>query len=440
MDDEDEGYLIHQSYLEAQEEALQRLQEQEALNRALRASQNEADAALACRLAEEEKTRQHDRLHEEQWKFYNEALLHRSQEHQQGAWDCPSCTVVNRPYSVSCNICSTKAPPHVLSFEPIHSKFGVELEMMLSDGKQDGFTLESLAEKLTLLSSPLCVKFCGYTHETMDCWKIVTDASIQASKSDRDLSFELVSPVLEGEPGLFELRSMLESIRALGIATNASCGFHVHVDATDTSLQSLKRIGQCFTSLEDAFDLLVARSWDYSSLRDDRRANGNRYCQSNRFAFGDMSNQQRWRQIDEARTVRYLVNLLNPNNDRYRKLNLTNIIKNNRPSTIEYRNHGCVEELMEAEAWVRLVVRFTQTASLCGPTTVACLLPEETSVRTQLDCLFDIVGCSGLEQYFCVERRLFQNERITNEWKCATCGRRFTTSRSLAQHCAAIGH
>lgn len=321
-----------------------------------------------------------------------------------------------------------------------HICFGLEIEIVIPNGKRDGFTLQSIAHNLSrFMEKP--VRFEGFTHETRNYWKIVTDSSVQSGNGNNDLCFELVSPVLQGEMGLSFMRLIMDSVRRLGISTNSSCGFHVHVDAEDgplASLASLKRIAQCFVSLENAFDLLVALSWDDSDTS--RKTDKNRYCKSNRLAFGQRSNRQRWRQLSCVQTEQELVDLMNPSGDRYRKLNLTNITKSDRPSTCEFRQHGGVEDLQEAEAWVRLLLLFCQNAAHGGQRVEMCLMPEGTPAKNELLALFQMVNCDGLEQFFAVERRLFAESRLTQEWECGECRRIFHSSRSLSQHKQACGH
>jgi len=359
-----------------------------------------------------------------------------------GSWDCCHCTLTNRPYAPQCRACHNKAPLHVLVYAEMPSiRFGLEIEMIIPNGRRDGFTLKTIAHNLSrFMDRP--VRFEGYTHKTTNYWKIVTDSSI--NDGEDDLCFELVSPVLQGEAGLSSLRDIMDSARRMGISTNASCGFHVHVDAEEQyspvgSLQSLTRIAQCFVSLENAFDLLVALSWE-TAVTNGRRANKNRYCKSNRLTFGEKSNRQRWKQLSLVQSLEELVALMNPSGDRYRKLNLTNINKPYRPSTLEFRQHGGVEDLQEAEAWVRLLLCFCQNAACGGPKTDACLMPEGASPKNELLALFHLVGCDGLEQFFTVERRLFEDGRLTQEWECGKCQRKFNSSRSLSQHKEARGH
>jgi hypothetical protein len=407
----------------------------------------------------------------------------RTQERNEGAWDCAHCTYTNRPYSRQCAVCDSRPPLNVLSFVGLaRLRFGLEIEIIVPDGKRDGYTLDSIAKDLTRLggSGGPKVVFMGYSHETtIQDWKIVTDSSLSSeNREDRDLCFELVSPVLQGEgmAGLESFRAVMANVRKLGIATNASCGFHVHVDATSSTgtsttngdgdgdgdgddtnetqqqqavlemgtLEGLKRVAQCFCSLENAFDLLVARTTTDNNNNEHagsgRHANVNKFCRSNRLAFGSLSNRQLWEQIASAQSLRALVDMVNPGNDRYRKLNLTNICKPTRPSTCEFRHHGGVEELQETEAWVRLVVRFCERASQQCPASAACCLREDATPRDELQALFVLVDCEGLEQFFVVDRKLFVDRRLANDWECRSCSRTFANSRALSQHTAATGH
>ena len=152
-----------------------------------------------------------------------------------------------------------------------------------------------------------------------------------------------------------------------------------------------------------------------------------------------MSNRQRWNTISEAQTKHQVVALMNPNRDRYRKLNLTNVIKSNRPSTIEFRHHGGVEDLRETEAWVRLVMAFCENAAR-NDNEDYLLLHESSGVEDEVRALFRLIKCRGLEQVFILDRRLFAQNRMKNVWTCKVCRRQFADCRSLSQHCSATGH
>jgi Putative amidoligase enzyme len=247
-----------------------------------------------------------------------------------------------------------------------------------------------------------------------------------------------VSPVLQGEDGLEKLRACLEAIRTLGIQINSSCGFHVHVAATGllSDLRNLQRVVQCFVALENAFDAIVSRAPHATT----RHTNRHRYCQSNVLAMGGlMLNRQRWDRIAATTSVAELVRLANPDLDRYRKLNLTNIAKEGRPSTIEFRQHGGVDELLAAEAWVRLVVASCWNAAH-DDSTRHCLLPQDGTAADELRALFRLVACDGLESFYLQDRRLYQLSQQQQQWRCMRCRRRFPCSRALSQHCESTGH
>jgi hypothetical protein len=59
-----------------------------------------------------------------------------------------------------------------------------------------------------------------------------------------------------------------------------------------------------------------------------RKANRHQYCQSNVIALGELSNKQRWNRIQNSQSIREIVNMVNPKNDRYHKLNLINLTRN----------------------------------------------------------------------------------------------------------------
>ena len=460
--DDDEAEALARAVAASLQDDLARKSRQLAYELVQKSRQEEADRSLAMAMNDDDDDfpdRQLAQIVDESHALYEADLQHhnekalsqamnrtlenarafRSKERHEGSWDCVFCTVRNMPYRPKCECCARPPPPHVLVFRemPQQFRYGCEIEIILPHGKRDGFTLDLLAKQMTKMGPP-SVKFMGYSHETTEFWKIVTDRSLVGNNQHLDLAFELVSPVLQGEEGLIALRMIMENVRRLGIATNHTCSFHVHVDSEPGSalgsLGALQRVAQCFLSLENAFDVLV------SSVS--RRANRNQFCRSNRLSFGPKSNRQRCDDIRASTSLDDLVDLVNPNQDRYHKLNMTNLVHADRPSTCEFRHYGGVANLLEAEAWVRLIVLFCQEAALNGD--AVCLLPESSSAKMELCELFHLVDCPGLEQFFTLERRLFDDNDgsllLTNLWDCKVCRRTFATSRALAQHMTASSH
>jgi len=367
----------------------------------------------------------------------------RSTVQEPGDWHCPHCTFRNRGFQPTCRLCTAKAPRHVLSFRRIPEAytFGVELELLVTNGKVDGFDCHWLAKQLSNNNNGggLPCEFRGYPHETTPYWKIVTDASLQSDA--RDLALELVSPVLHGEEGLVQVRMALKGLRNLGIEKNSSCGFHVHVGTREpdspaslTHLPRLQKLVWCFVTFEEAFDAITSRQTSHTI----RQTNQNRFCQSNLLQFGSKSPRQISTLIKETTSVRQLVKLLCP--ERYMKLNLTNVVNSTRPSTIEFRQHGGVDDLLSAEAWVRLVLLFCDAAASNGWNMSLLQQQQGWSRAERLRKLFDLVGCPGLESFYAMERRLFQVSETSTNWKCPVCRREFRKSQDLANHARATGH
>ena len=72
-------------------------------------------------------------------------------------------------------------------------KFGIEIEFVNANR-------ETLAQKLVANGIPCFYE--GYNHTTRGHWKIVTDATVRGG-------YELVSPPLQGEAGLLEVKKVL---------------------------------------------------------------------------------------------------------------------------------------------------------------------------------------------------------------------------------------
>ena len=452
------GSVEEISYLEAQEAALRQFQQETTqLRGAVRASQAEApehSTWIPMSLQDEQLAVALEDSHALFTQQQSATQLATNSSPLDGSWDCPHCTFTNPPHVPQCQACQNVAPDTVLVYPTLDStnlEFGVEWELVMPGGVRDGWTLSKMAKALTKMAAQekrqennnIQVRAVGYSHETTDYWKIVTDSSLQGQDSEGDLCLELVSPILKGEAGLATLRLVMEYTRRLGIDANHTCGFHVHVSAEASSpignVKSLRRIAQCYVALENAFDLLVVRSWTANNTASRRRrAHNHRYCQSNRVAFGEKSNHQRWHYLENTSSLAHLARKVSP--DRYRKLNFTNLNKVNRPNTIEFRQFGGVQQVSEAEAWIRLVLIFCHRAGLRTGASTACLLPEASTPSEEMQSLFSLLDSPGLQQYFTVERRLFQTQSLKNTWKCRVCRRQFGTSRSLSQHMMAVGH
>ena len=119
-------------------------------------------------------------------------------------------------------------------------RFGVEFEMMLN-----------------IHAARAIVRELGVN------WTVKEDGSVQ-------FGCEIVSPILQGEEGLNEVRKVLNKLQSSDAYINRNCGFHVHVDAAGLSKDDIKNAVKRYSKFERDID-----SWHISN----RRGNNNTYCQ-----------------------------------------------------------------------------------------------------------------------------------------------------------------
>lgn len=234
-------------------------------------------------------------------------------------------------------------------------KFGVELEMV-------GISREQALRALRLVG--ITVQGESYNHTLRDYWKIVPDGSVIGG-------FEIVSPILQGEAGLEQLRTVVTALDDMGGKVNRSCGYHVHFDASDLNVEHLKAIVLRYAAHEQEIDSFMPRS---------RRGNNNTYCESVVSLAGD-------RHFQSARTLNALVDT---QPGRYFKVNLQSYHVH---GTVEFRQHSGTLNAPKAVNWVRLLDAFiTETKRrVDAPVTtrsVAQALPALRGVSDQLASMF----------------------------------------------------
>lgn len=219
------------------------------------------------------------------------------------------------------NVFAATYPDRVNSnrFEIIefNKKFGVEIEAY-------NVNKNTLAEKLR--GKGVSVEIEGYNHSTRRHWKIVSDSSLQG----RD-SFEIVSPVLQGQAGLDELKKVCEALKECNAYINKSCGLHIHFDATQMKISQWKNLILNYQKLEPVIDSFMPAS---------RRGNNNTFCKS----LGNISELAS--KVKRATTVRSLQQIVS---SRYFKLNLQSFTRHN---TVEFRHHSGTIEFEKIHNWV----------------------------------------------------------------------------------------
>lgn len=195
-------------------------------------------------------------------------------------------------------------------------RFGVEIEAY-------NCSRRTLASALQEEGINVAVE--GYNHVTGNHWKIVGDSSLVGSQT-----FELVSPILEGEAGLAELKKVTWVLDFCGAKVNNSCGLHIHFDAAGFNLQTWKNIILTYKNIESLIDCFMPES---------RR--NNTYCK--RLSSIDAQ------EINRATTISSIQEAFG---DRYYKVNVKSY---SRHRTIEFRQHGGTTDFDKMENWIRFL-------------------------------------------------------------------------------------
>ena len=151
--------------------------------------------------------------------------------------------------------------------------FGTEIEMT-------GITRQRAAEKVAELFGTRAVCDGGYygvwsvTDQEGKKWKFMYDGSIYTERRERgrmvpagrEYSTEMVSPKLSYRE-MGKLQEVVRCLRHHGAKVNASCGQHVHVDASNHTPRSLKNAMTIMYSKEDilfkALKVQTSREQEY---------------------------------------------------------------------------------------------------------------------------------------------------------------------------------
>lgn len=215
-------------------------------------------------------------------------------------------------------------------------RFGVEFEAYNVD--QD-----RLCEALNAAGIACATEW--YNHTTRNHWKIVTDSSLRGNRT-----FELVSPVLKGEQGIEELKTVCRVLNECGAKVNKSCGTHVHIDAQNMDLPIWKRVYINYARLENVIDDFMPVS---------RKRNNNGYCKG----YSHFNNFEE--KINAARSLHAIDDFFG---SRYYKINPKSYARHN---TIEFRQHSGTVEFEKISNWIRFLsnlITFSETNTVTDAT------------------------------------------------------------------------
>lgn len=197
-----------------------------------------------------------------------------------------------------------------------------------------------------------------------ETWLVVPDATVRGG-------FEVRSPILRGERGIDNARTVARAVEKAGARINKSCGFHVHVGVEDFDLARWKRLVKMFALHEDVMDLVLAPS----------RRGGNEYCLPSTHhvmqASGEypdylwtnmIPHQDRDRNkllrlfCDKANSAASLLRLHRAlyGGSRYHKLNMESWWRHR---TVEFRGHQGTVESVKIYHWILLCLGLVEVGS-----------------------------------------------------------------------------
>lgn len=229
-----------------------------------------------------------------------------------------------------------------LSTAPIDAmRFGVEIEFNTTATARQ--TVSALARH------GVAARDANYSGTSSAEWLVKPDGSIGNG-------WEIVSPPLSLPDLLSGLRYVCDAIATLpGAHASNRCGLHVHVSFNNAAAQfyAVRNVIRRAINFEDTFDLLQPVA---------RRGSANGYCKSNRAVFGAdpvAATQHIWSHIEHVSTLRGLVRMFCPHDDRYFKVNLCSL---HRHGTVEFRHHAGTIDYTEISNWVRFLAEFCNVA------------------------------------------------------------------------------
>lgn len=181
----------------------------------------------------------------------------------------------------------------------------------------------------------------------LDGWSPQRDGSINAGGGYRGCEF--VSPILRGKEGLKKLYEGVSCIKNVVRArVNASCGVHVHVGFPKDNPDALKRLVHMVACHERAL---------YASSGTPRREQGS-WCHSlKRSHTSDIKFD-----VDSHYGGHYLRCNQSGTGERYRILNLTNLLGNATMGTVEFRVFSESNNPKKILAWTRLCLALVDRA------------------------------------------------------------------------------
>ncbi|WIC89111.1 carboxylate amine ligase [Arthrobacter phage Ottawa] len=250
-------------------------------------------------------------------------------------------------------------------------RFGVEIEF-------NGTPRRNAVEQIELLDNQINCVIEGYNHNVQSHWKFITDGSVDGIGTGEG-GLEAVSPILRGENGFAEMKTIVKGIKAAGGRVNRSCGLHVHHDANDMTGSQLAWLIEFYINNQTVIDTVLAPS---------RRSTvTNRWCKP----WGD---HEKGRMLASAKTG---IKTEMRHYDRYRTINVTSYAKY---GTIEFRQHQGSLNARKISAWIKFGQAMMETAIASD----GAAIPTFANIGEMVNHLTRMGGLPGEVGEYLVER------------------------------------
>lgn len=202
-------------------------------------------------------------------------------------------------------------------------RYGIEIETTVPLR-----VLEQEGMRIGAYHAPVQVPFLPYG------WKASRDGSIHYSNGSTGC--EIVSPILMGADGLFQIQTVCRILKEKGFSVNASTGVHVSVDWGITDQKTIDRLISAVSFVEKGIYATTGTHGRESGL----------WCHSVH-QFGDVRHANA--QINNS-----------CHGSRYHILNLTNLYNNQK--RVEFRAFSGSLNPLKITGWVQLCIGIVQKA------------------------------------------------------------------------------
>jgi len=248
--------------------------------------------------------------------------------------------------------------------------FGLEIECFLNtDGRRfvRNFMSQSEGER-----KDQKIKY-NYRYGTWSntMWTLGYDSTIANGGDNYSNAHELTScPIKFSDLG--KVKSVIDELNTVGAKVNKSCGLHVHIDATDLTVNQIKNVLIGYLIYEEVIAFTQPESRRWSS----------RWCNSSRainpreldLAFQCATTNDLIKKIKKAKSIKTLYQVYSGYNDRYTKVNLKGLVAyhdryanpSEKTGTIEFRQSGGTTDWEKISNWISFCYMMVETSRFCN--------------------------------------------------------------------------